>query len=349
MARARSNDERKPHRPGAVRPRILRARTVQTEWLDLFHEYLARLRSLEYSPVTIANYRLCLQRFIKAHQDIQLSTLTPEHIERFIYGRPVSARTKGQELKYLQAFFSWVVKHKRLLKKNPVEGAERPRWKERIRPAPSFEDFLAMRRQCKTLEEAVLLEVYYWTALRYREAQSLRLRHVDVENREIRVVKGKGDKDRIVIFPHRVQVLLREFLAGRQDPDEWLFRSPRYGHQHRGRAWVKEVLARLGRDAGLPYKVTPHVLRHGWVRMAKTSGMPLEMAAKQLGHNKIEVTSRLYGQVDASDLKAAYDRFLAPVDVKTDGPNPLHDKLKALVENGVLTMDEFLEIVRRGG
>ncbi|MDR7549476.1 MAG: tyrosine-type recombinase/integrase [Armatimonadota bacterium] len=326
-------------------------RTVQTEWLDLFQEYLGRLRSLEYSQFTVNTYRLCLQRFIKAHQDIPLSALTPEHIERYVYGRSVGARTKWHELKYLQAFFSWVVKHKRLLKKNPVEGAEAPRWKSRIRPAPTLEDFLAMRRQCKTLEEAVLLEVYYWTALRYREALYLRLRHVDVENREIRVVKGKGDKDRIVVFPPRLQALLREFLAGRRSPDEWLFISPRFGRAGKRRSpdWVREVLARLGRDAGLPYKVTPHVLRHGWVRMAKVNGMPLEIAAKQLGHSKIEVTSRLYGQVDASDLKAAYDRFLASADVKRNGSGPLHDKLRALVEKGELTMDEFQKITRRDG
>jgi integrase len=199
-----------------------------------------------------------------------------------------------------------------LLKTNPVDGAEAPRWKPRLRPAPTLQDFEAMRRRCRTLEEAVLLEIYYWTALRYREALTLRLRHVDVENREIRVVRGKGDKDRVVVFPRRLQALLREFLAGRTDPDEWLFRSPRPGHgsTRRGPQWVRGVLARLGREAGLPYKVTAHVLRHGWVRLAKTSGMPLEMAAKQLGHSKIEVTSRLYGQVDASDLKTAYDRFL---------------------------------------
>jgi site-specific recombinase XerC len=259
----------------------VRARTVRTEWLDLFHEYLGRLRSLEYSPLTIESYRLCVQRFIKAHQDIPLSALTPEHIERFIYGRPVGARTKWHELKCLQAFFSWVVKHKRLLKRNPAEGAEAPRWKERMRPAPTLRDFLAMRRQCKTLDEAVLLlELYYWTALRFQEAQFLRVRHVDVENREIRVVKGKGDKDRVVVFPPRLQALLREFLTDRRDPDQWLFASPKFGRagKRRSEDWIRATLKRLGRDAGLPYTVTPHVLRHGWVRMAKTSGMPLEMA-----------------------------------------------------------------------
>jgi hypothetical protein len=72
------------------------------------------------------------------------------------------------------------------------------------------------------------------------------------------------------------------------------------------------------------------------------------MAAKPLGDASIQVTSRLYGQVDASDLKAACDRFLSTArDGHSDGDaaKRLHEKLLGLVQKGELRMEELVQIL----
>jgi integrase/recombinase XerC len=164
-----------------------------------------------------------------------------------------------------------------------------------------------LRRQCRTPEEAILLEGYYFTGLRLRELLGLRNRHVDLEARTI-AVHGKGEKDRTVVFPPRLQALLCPWMRG--GPEDWLLPSPRHSCWPRGTFWAAALVARLGQEAGLPYRLTPHLLRHGFVRLCKVRGLPLEIAAKLLGHARVDTTSRLYGRVDATDLLNAYDGFL---------------------------------------
>jgi hypothetical protein len=95
---------------------------------------------------------------------------------------------------------------------------------------------------------------------------------VDLAARRIFVVKGKGDKDRIVIFPPRVQELLTQFIRP-GNPDAWLFASPCYRGRRRCLEWVSSVLTRWARgraaiyvdDAPTPAWLRPHVQAQGRV------------------------------------------------------------------------------------
>ncbi|MGQ0550787.1 MAG: tyrosine-type recombinase/integrase [Armatimonadota bacterium] len=279
---------------------------------QLLTEFLDRLRALNFSPDTQRCYRLAVTHFLNAYPNAPLEKMTVEQIERHIYGRPISPRSQVVELMGLRSFFKFLVLQKHLMRRNPCEKVERPRWTERTRPAVSWEEFEALRRQCRTIEEACLLELYFFTGVRLREAITLRVRQVDLTLRRIRLV-GKGGKERVVVFPERTAHLLRVYLDG-CSPDAWLFPSRQAWAKARGHprsdTWVGQMLARLGRAAGLQYHLTPHLLRHGFVRMCKLKGVPLDVAAKLLGHNSIITTSKLYGRLDVSDLQTVYDRLI---------------------------------------
>ena len=282
----------------------------------LLTDFVRHQRYLAKSPQTIRLYRLAADKLLTTYSTVALDYLTAEHIERHLDSRPVGARTKAQELRYLRVFFRWVCEDKRLLKENPAARAKAPRWTSRRRPAPSFADFEAICRQCQTLEESVLIRMYFHTSLRLREVLRLRVRQVDLASREIRVIT-KGDEDRSVFFdplqiPAHVALtpLLTAFLADRM-PDAWVFPSP-ITLSHRSHEWVNRTMRRLGAQAGLPYRLTAHLLRHGWARWAKVSGVPLPIAQKQLGHKDIRTTDRLYGAVDSTDQRKALDEYLRP-------------------------------------
>lgn len=57
--------------------------------------------------------------------------------------------------------------------------------------------------------------------------------------------------------------------------------------------YINGILHRLGRDAFLPYHVAAHILRHGFIRLCKTRGVPLEVAARLAGHANIQLTAML--------------------------------------------------------
>ena len=101
-------------------------------------------------------------------------------------------------------------------------------------------------------------------------------RDIDLAEREIRVI-GKGSKERVVVFPERTQALLKEFAGGR-DPGDWLFSGYGCHHGHvRDQKTLQGILHRVGEETGLPYRLTAHLLRHGWFKLMKISpGFPLK-------------------------------------------------------------------------
>lgn len=278
----------------------------------LLAEWLQRLEDLHYSPFTVRGYRLAVQKLLRTYPDVPLERFTPEHIERHIYALPVGPRTKATEIGHLRSFFRWLIDHKRLLKENPCDRAERPRWTWRLRPCPSFAEVEAIVARARTDEERLLILLYFHTAARLREGLGIDVRDVNLSAREIVIRHGKGDKDRVVLFDPREtpeHVRLGPLLERRMTPG-WVFASPRYDGHRRSLEWVSSVFTRTGGEAGLRYPLTAHVLRHAWTRWAKTCGLPIEMVAQQLGHASILTTQRLYGRLDVADRRAAMDRFM---------------------------------------
>jgi integrase len=69
----------------------------------------------------------------------------------------------------------------------------------------------------------------------------------------------------------------------------------------------------LGKAAGLPYRVTAHILRHGFARLCKTREIPIEVAARLLGHNDITTTAKIYGRLAVYDLRTIYDKHIGEI------------------------------------
>lgn len=328
----------------SVRPRGQdgRSSTVNVPLPLLADEWLLHLKRLNFSEFTLRLYRSTVRQFIRMFPNLKLQYLSAEHIERFIL-RGVSPRTAVTQHATLSSFCRYLVKRGHL-KNNPCRDVERPRFQINPRPAPSWQEFLAVRRACKTIAEAAIVETLYFTGMRINEFRHVRLRDVDFTARRITVVRGKGGKTRMVTFPERVAKTLREYLerTPRRSPDEFLFigyyfsRADRRTHRiwkwaesefpgittaltgedHKpggvriGIMYIMGLMHRLGKTAGLPYRLTPHVLRHGFIRLMKTKGVPVEMTAKLAGHD-ISMTVRIYGQLSDDDLQTAYDRAMA--------------------------------------
>jgi site-specific recombinase XerD len=88
------------------------------------------------------------------------------------------------------------------------------------------------------IEEAIV-ETLYATGVRVSELVNLRFEDVDFANRVIRVKRGKGDKDRIVLFGSKAANALRRYLDGRKP--KFLFEVPAgvgTVHKNREKYWV---------------------------------------------------------------------------------------------------------------
>ena len=151
----------------------------------------------------------------------------------------------------------------------------------------------------RTLKARVLLSIAYGTGLRAGEAVRLKAGDINSEQMIIRVVQGKGKKDRHVMLPERLLALLREWWTvrskrhdvGKPLQERWLF--PGLGAD---RPMSARQFGRLFREAtraaGITKPVTLHSLRHSFATHLLERGTDIRIIQALLGHSKLDVTAR---------------------------------------------------------
>jgi integrase/recombinase XerD len=163
----------------------------------------------------------------------------------------------------------------------------------------------AMRLYC-------LMEVLYATGLRVSELVALPRSAARRDARMI-VVRGKGDKERLVPLNEVSRQAMADYLAAMEalKPEnkknaassKWLF--PSFGESgHLTRQHFARDLKELAASAGLsPRLVSPHVLRHAFASHLLHNGADLRIVQTLLGHTDIS-TTQIYTHVVEERLKS---------------------------------------------
>lgn len=163
-----------------------------------------------------------------------------------------------------------------------------------------------------------LLELGLQAGLRVMEMAGLRVGDLDLYPAKpvLRVLHGKGDRDRDVLVGSRFARNARRYLDWKRavreptGPDDYLIPSPRTG----GRITTRALQYRFGRllgAAGLAGRYSIHGLRHTYaVFLYKASNHNLRFVQKQLGHASIG-TTQVYLEALLTDSREALERLYA--------------------------------------
>jgi integrase/recombinase XerD len=168
------------------------------------------------------------------------------------------------------------------------------------------------RHPVDRLRDIALFELLYATGLRVTELVSLPISAVRGDPRMI-LVRGKGDKERMVPLSTPARTAVLDWLAERDAADEaqrktghppsrFLFPGDgRDGHLTRQyfHSLVKDVAVLAGIS---PVRVTPHVLRHAFATHLLAHGADLMVIQTLLGHSDV-ATTEIYTHVLDDHLK----------------------------------------------
>ena len=148
------------------------------------------------------------------------------------------------------------------------------------------------------------------TGLRVSEVCELNLENIDFDDGSARVLGGKGDKDRLVLFTARTLERLHAWMPIRTrltTGDEQACFVNRHGRRLQPRG-VQRMMDALGQEAGLPKgKLTPHVLRHNFATGLLERGADLVTIQRLMGHATI-ATTRVYLEISDQTLREVYHR-----------------------------------------
>jgi integrase/recombinase XerD len=164
------------------------------------------------------------------------------------------------------------------------------------------------RRYAEAIEvrNRAMLEVFYAGALRVSEIASLNLEDVKLEMGYV-LVRGKGDKERIVPLGRSALDALSEYLrtarpvlaAGENSRLLFIARGARKLTRQRIWQFVRAASSSTGRHA------SPHMLRHSCATHMVENGADLRTVQTILGHADIS-TTQVYTHVALDRLKSVY-------------------------------------------
>jgi integrase/recombinase XerD len=110
-------------------------------------------------------------------------------------------------------------------------GLRKPRTERKL---PHVLSMTQLRRffrgiqECGDLQHEIMLKLLFYTAVRVSELVKIRVGDVDVDQCKIFIDRGKGGKDRYILFPEGFRLVLRSHLQA-HPRNRYLFESGRHG------------------------------------------------------------------------------------------------------------------------
>ena len=151
-----------------------------------------------------------------------------------------------------------------------------------------------------------ILILLYGCGLRISEA--LNLNYSDFTNNDYLVIKGKGNKERIVPMMDYIRKSIAHYME--ICPYEFTNDDPLFIGKRRGRLSpriIQYALEKIRASLALPETATPHALRHSFATHLLENGGDLRTIQELLGHSSLSTTQK-YTKVENSQLLNVYTK-----------------------------------------
>ena len=287
------------------------------------------------SPRTVEWYTSFLTRFLRflklKELPTELSQLNRIHIKVFIQylqteaktphgGKPLSGFTVQGYVRTLKAFFSWATREG-YLESNPMTRIPVPKAATKLINTFTSEQIVKLSSICQQehvngCRNLSMLLLMLDCGLRVSELVNINLEDIDLEEGYIKVMAGKGNKERLVPIGSFVQKILWKYL-NHSRPQPVTDRLTRLFLSGDGlpltKSGVQQMLRRCGKRAGISgVRCSPHTLRHSFAKAYLINGGDIFSLQRILGHSSL-ASVRTYLNLFATDLKKQHRRF-SPVD-----------------------------------
>jgi len=253
---------------------------------------LEELQRRNYSEITTRKYLRVVSEFAK-YFGKSPDKLGPNELRTYqAYLLKERKLTPGSVINQVAALRFFFVKT--LRRHQFREFLPYPRDQRRLPTVLSREEVARLINAAGTLFRRTLLMTLYATGMRRSELACLKVSDIDSQRMILRVVEGKGGKDRDLPLSPALLETLREYWRWRM-PKTYLFpsRDPRRGSEQPisdKTVWI--ACSEAARCAGIRKRVTPHTLRHSWATHLLEAGTDLRTIQVLLGHGDLETTAK---------------------------------------------------------
>ena len=283
---------------------------------DMCEEYIIDLEIRNYSENTIKTYNAIINSFLEfltGEEDLQDGRKVLRSFKRYIQHLK---RDKDVSQNYI---YLVTVSLKKFLEFNNIYFLSEVETPKRTKSLPKslneyeVESLIAAVDEDKDktdlqrftkMRNKIILTLLYSSGLRISELLNLKQNDIDYKTRTMRI-RGKGDKDRIVLFDEDALALLEDYINLRDESNSLLVYN-KNGDKLSSR-YVEIMIKKYAKRAGIEKKVTPHVLRHSFATHLLKHGVDIRIIQQLLGHASLS-TTQIYTSVDMETVKDIYDK-----------------------------------------
>ena len=302
--------------------------------LSAFLEYLRVEKGL--ASLSVAAYRTDISQFAEFLEKRKRALLSARRMEvrefvQQLFSHGVDGRSVGRKLSALRHLYRYLLLDKKI-DHDPTLNIESPKqWKvlpkslardemDAVLSAPLARLSSSDKKAAGALaiRDQAMLEVFYAGALRVSELVGAKLEDLKLEAGYM-LVRGKGDKERVVPLGRSAQEALTRYLAesrpvlasGRKkkevakaiiDSSPLLFIA--HGAKRLSRQRVWQI---VGKASGSGRHASPHMLRHSCATHMVENGADLRTVQTILGHADIS-TTQVYTHLALDRLRTVYQK-----------------------------------------
>ncbi len=273
-----------------------------------FRRYIKRRN---YSPHTVKYYLSVIKQFV-LWLNVPLEQVTKDKIEDYIdylHQKRLQPASINLYLAIIRVFYNYLKYEEKVKLLNPVKANCRlrvPRPLPRAMREDQVDQFFEV---IKTRRDWAMFRLMLRCGLRVEEVANLSLGDIDLKQRRIMVVDGKGGKDRVVYISDDAADGLLAYLklrSHRRVRKVFLVEKGDYKGQPISVRGIQKRMEYYASKTGL--RISCHHLRHTMATQLLNADAQVESIQDLLGHNWITTTER-YCKV--SNMKVKRDYFNA--------------------------------------
>lgn len=239
-----------------------------------------------YSRHTLKTYRGALILFVSYFEARDISLLTKEEIEGFVYHlvkkHNISETRQNQIINAIKFFYEKV-----LGKPREYYNIQRPKKTMNLPNVLSPLEVKSLINTPSNLKHKAILYTIYSAGLRLNEVIQLRIEDIHSDDGYLFIKGAKGKKDRKTVLSPVLINLLRKYYV-KFKPAYWLFEGQDGGQY--SKSSVNKIFRSAVKVSNINPWATPHTLRHSFATHLLQQGTNLRYVQALLGHNSSKTT-----------------------------------------------------------
>lgn len=218
----------------------------------------------------------------------------------------LSSASVAQRTSAVREYFKFLYRNE-FIQRNPAEFLEAPAIKNREQSALTGEQVRAMVNAATNLRNKAIIMMLAQTGLRIHELLNITLEQYESRSNNILVIRGKGDKDRLIGLSDETIKLIDSYITNeRKNGCEYLFVGNQ-GNKMDGKntsAMLKVAARKAGIENWEELHISNHTMRRTFATMMSEADVPIEVISKAMGHSGIQITSRYVKRTEQRAINA---------------------------------------------